>query len=289
MHRPAHQLTLCAMVCALLASGAAEAAAPAAQEAKAVVAGPVLIVRRLEGKRGPAGRTIAPHTRPTPAGPTPALNANMPHAVPLAIAFDGPMGDGRRGAKGVVVRSGPEWFQRGTRWTFRYARSQSAYGLQLIHPFKDGQVIVHITKSGVGMSSPRAWTEVGYHGGDRRALKQTEDHRDIFPMKDGEEYRFASTLAADGSYQLSVNDKVVVTATVTKAQAISFEIEPGTRFPGASGWAKLKFKGEGFPMAWKLGYAGVLVEPLDNGKNIVSDLRFSPSIIKLHTGTDADF
>lgn len=265
MHRPAHQLTLCAMVCALLASGAAEAAAPAAQEAKAVVAGPVPIARRLEGKRGVFGKT------------------------PLAIAFDGPMGNGRRGAKGVVVRSGPEWFQRGTRWTFRYARSLSAYGLQLIHPFKDGQVIVHITKSGVGMSSPRAWTEVGYHGGDRRALKQTEDHRDIFPMKDGEEYRFASTLAADGSYQLSVNDKVVVTAKVTKAQAISFEIEPGTRFPGASGWAKLKFKGEGFPMAWKLGYAGVLVEPLDNGKNIVSDLRFSPSIIKLHKGTDADF
>ena len=55
---------------------------------------PVVVAARLQGKRGATGV----------------------HA--LARAFDGPRGDGRLGAKGVVVNSGILWEKLGTRWAF---------------------------------------------------------------------------------------------------------------------------------------------------------------------------
>ena len=49
---------------------------------------------------------------------------------PLARSFDAPMGDGRRGAVGVVLNSAGQWQKLGTRWAFRYARSGSAWGFR---------------------------------------------------------------------------------------------------------------------------------------------------------------
>jgi len=111
----------------------------------------------------------------------------------------------------------------------------------------------------------------------------------VFPLADGKSYQITSTLRADGKYQLVVDDRLVGSLKVRNAHPISFRIKPGSRFPPSSGWGTLEFKGDDFPLVWRPGYAGILVEPLDNGKNIASELRFAPGIIKLKLKTKADF
>lgn len=217
---------------------------------------PVPVATTLEGKRGAAG------------------------ANPLAIVFDAPRGDGRGGAKGVLVCGGPEWAKLGSRWSFTYARGGSAFGLQIIHPFQNGQVIVHLKREGVGISGPRAWTEAGYGGGDRAALRPTEAFKKLFPLAEDKPYRVVSTLLPDGAYEMKVEDEAVVSGQVRAAQPLSFEIKEGQQFPGASGWGKLEFQGAGFITEWRRGFCGVVVEPLDDGQNTVSGLRFTPSILK---------
>ncbi len=217
---------------------------------------PVRVAARLEAKRGATG------------------------ASPLAIAFDGPRGDGRGGAKGLLVCAGPEWAKLGTRWAFSYARGGSAFGLQIIHPFKNGQVIVHVKKEGVGLSTSRAWAEAGYGGGDRSALRPAEAFKKHFPLEDDKAHRITSTLLPDGAYEMKVEDELVVSGRVRGATPLSFELKEGQRFPGASGWGKLAFEGEGFLPRWRHGFCGILVEPLDSGQNAVSALRFAPSLRK---------
>src|SRR4051794_13172121 len=65
-------------------------------------------------------------------------------AVPEAIVFDGPLGGGRRGAKGVLLRNESHAWQRGSTWTFRYSRDGTPYGVEIFHPYKEGQVMVHL-------------------------------------------------------------------------------------------------------------------------------------------------
>ena len=226
---------------------------------------PVRVAARLQAKRGGAGV----------------------HA--LARVFDGPWGDGRNGAKGVVVNSGLQWSRVGTRWSFSYVRSGSAYGLQVIHPFQKGQVIIHIRQSGVGASTPRAWTQVGYGGGDARRLAFTDAFKEEFPLKVDEAASFTSTLRPDGTYELTANGRLVALGKFKVASPLSFVIKKGARFPGASGWAKLEFKGNEFPEQWEPGYAGILLEPLDGGQNTVTALRFAPSLARLKTDKTTDF
>ena len=196
----------------------------------------------------------------------------------LARVFDGPRGDGRLGAKGVVVCSGILWEKTGTRWAFRYRRSKAAYGVQVIHPYKKGQVVIRITRTGVAMATPRAWAEIGYHSGGSKRLTRTEYFPKVFPLKETELTDFVSTLRPDGSYELEAKGEVVARGRFTEASAISFELKEGQTFPGASGWGKLEFKGHQFPEQWEPGYGGILLEPLDSGENTVIGLTFLPSL-----------
>ncbi|MBM4031921.1 MAG: hypothetical protein FJ291_09065 [Planctomycetes bacterium] len=231
-------------------------AEPADAPARLDDAKPASVAARLEGRRGATG------------------------ASPLSIAFDAPRGDGRGGAKGLLVCAGPEWANLGSRWSLTYARGGSAFGLQLIHPFKDGQVIIHLKPEGVGLSSPRAWAQVGYGGGDRAPLRPAEAFRKLFPLADDKAYRVVSTLLPDGAYEMKVEDEVVVSGQVRQAQRLSFELKEGQHFPGSAGWGKLEFKGEGFIPEWRRGFAGLIVEPLDDGQNTASALRFAPAIVR---------
>jgi hypothetical protein len=245
-----------ASLLAALGAAAGIGAEPAEAPATLEEAKPVSVTARLEGKRGAAG------------------------ASPLAVAFDAPRGDGRGGAKGILACAGPEWMKLGTRWAFTYARGGSAFGLQIIHPLKSGQAIIHLKREGVGLSSARAWAQSGYGGGDRAPLRTSEVFKKLFPLVEDKPYRVVSTLLPDGAYEMKVEDEVVVTGQVRGAQPLSFELTEGQRFPGGSGWGKLEFTGEGFIPQWRRGFCGVIVEPLDNGRNAVSALRFSPSIVK---------
>ncbi len=207
----------------------------------------------------------------------------------LARAFDGPRGDGRSGARGVVIQGGQLWSRLGTRWRFGWMRGGSAWGVQIIHPLKDGQVVIHVKKSGIGVSTPRAWTEVGYGRGDAKALTRTDAYDKLFPLEDDRLYWIDSALRPDGSYQLSIGDEVVATGTLGAAHPISFAIAPGQRFPLASGWGELKFEGKEFPEQWEAGCAGILLEPLDNGRNQAVGLSFAPDLARLKTDPNTDF
>jgi len=265
MRPPCYLAAMAAALAAAVGAAAEGQPAPRAPDAKAPGMKTVRIASRLQAKRGAVGR----HD--------------------LAVVFDAPKGDGRRGAKGVVVNSGMLWEKLGTRWALRYARGGSAYGLQVIHPFKEGQVIIRITKSNVAAATPRAWTQVGYHGGYFRRLTSTDAFKDEFPLEEDKFAAIVSTLRPDGSYELAVNGHVVAQGKFSAAKPLSFEIKKGARFPGASGWAKLEFKGNDFPEQWGAGYAGILVEPLDNGQNTVTNLRFAPGLIRLKTDENTDF
>jgi len=207
----------------------------------------------------------------------------------LARAFDGPRGDGRSGARGVAIQGGQLWSRLGTRWRFGWMRGGSAWGVQIIHPLRDGQVVVHVKKSGLGVSTPRAWTEVGYGHGDAKALTRTDAYDKLFPLEDEKLYWIDSALRPDGSYQLSIGDEVVATGTFGAAHPISFAIAPGQRFPLASGWGELKFKGKEFPEQWGPGCTGILLEPLDNGRNQAVGLSFAPDLARLKTDPNTDF
>jgi hypothetical protein len=231
-------------------------AEPPAEPASLDGARPVSVAVSLQGKRGAVG------------------------ASPLAVVFDAPRGDGRGGAKGLLVCSGPEWAKLGTRWSLTYARGATAFGLQIIHPLKNGQVIIHLKRDGLGLSTPRAWTQVGYGGGDGKGLQLAEAFKKFFPLVEDRAYRITSTLRPDGRYEMRIENELVASGQVREAHRLSLEIKEGQRFPGASGWGKLEFQGEGFLPNWRRGFAGILVEPLDNGQNTVSALRFTPSILR---------
>ena len=144
-------------------------------------------------------------------------------------------------------------------------------------------------RSRVGASTPRAWTQVGYGGGDPRRLTFTDAFKEQFPLKADEPASFTSTLRPDGTYELAVNDQVVARGKFKAASPLSFVIKKGATFPAASGWAKLEFKGHQFPEQWEPGYAGILIEPLDNGQNTVTALRFAPALARLETDKTTDF
>lgn len=199
-----------------------------------------------------------------------------------AIAFDGPAGDGRRGAKGVLLINDPLTGKNGSTWSFTYSRPGSAQMLEIMHPCGKGQVIVHISKSAVGVSTPKAWTETGYSSGDESSVRKSKEFETVFPLEEGVEYPIVSVLDAQGGLELSISGKVVATARVgsTASSPLSMEIPAGATFRG-SGRGVLEFKGENFPMQWAAGYAALLVGPMDGGEpHVCRDVRFWPMVAK---------
>lgn len=188
------------------------------------------------------------------------------------IAFDGPPGDGRRGAKGILVR--PAGDLDGSTWSFVYTRGGSARGLQIIHPRGTGQAIIHVNKESIGLSRPGEWRAVGYGSGDTDAFKTERAFEETFPLQDGKEYRIVSRMNGNGSYEIHIDDRLVARANVGRASPLDFEIPEDQRFPGSSGHDKLIFHGEGFPLQWEANMAGLLLGPLDSGVHVCRDVQF---------------
>ena len=205
-------------------------------------------------------------------------------AVPSVIPFDGPTGDGRRGAKGILVKALSDGSGEGSTWAMEYKRARSARGLQIIHPRGKGHAIVHITKGGVSISTPGEWRKVGYVGrGEGATIRGKKAFDDIFPLAEDKYYSIVSRMAANGSCEVFVNGQLVITANVRSADPLDLTIPEGERFPRSSTWDKLAFKGEGLPMLWEKNWAGVIVEPLDSGVNVATNLRYSHGIAEVPT------
>ena len=196
---------------------------------------------------------------------------------PGVVVFDGPTGNGRRGAKGVLLKNEPVTGRNGTTWSFRYARSGTDRGVQIIHPHGRGQVIIYLQDSGIGVSTPKAWIEVGYGGGNPKAVKNTRVFDEVFPLANSQEYQVESRVSPTGAVQVSIDGKLVATARATGASPLSLEILPDEKFPG-SGRGTLEFKGAELPLRWGPGYAGIIMGPLDNGQNVCREVRFQASV-----------
>ena len=198
-----------------------------------------------------------------------------------AIVFEGPGGNGRRYTKGVLLINDPQTGKSGTTWSFKYSRSGGSQGLHIIHPHGNGQMIAHVHKDGVGISTPASWAEAGWGKGDQKRMTKHRGLDEIFPLNDGEDYQVVSKLDGQGGYGLTINGKLVATAHVTKTSPLSLEIKPGTNAPGLQRWGTPEFKGEKLPMTWAAGSAAVILGPMEGAeKNVCWEIRFLPAVLK---------
>lgn len=196
-----------------------------------------------------------------------------------AVVFDGPTGNGRRGAKGVLLVNDPLTGKNGSTWSLTYTRGGSDRGLFIIHPHGSGQMISHVHKDEVGISTPSSWTEVGYGTGDPKRILKAPGFNEVFPLKDGEAYQVVSRLDGQGGYDLTINGKVIAAARVAATSPLSLEMNPAMKFPGSSP-GSTGFSGNDLPMRWAAGYAAVLLGPLDTGQNVCREVRFLPAVLK---------
>ncbi len=255
------------------------------------------VIERLKKLKSAAPQLVK---KPDPPTPDPPRRSGKPEFERVAskvqakrgvdtasskvVAFEGPTGDGRRGAKGILVTTKSDSDDDiGSTWTFIYTRGGSARGLQIIHPRGRGQAIVHINRNGVGLSTPGEWRRVGYGGGSSEGVREKDSFGEVFPLKDNQEYTVLSRMSENGSGELFIDGKLVATVRAKSAKPLSLEIAEGQKFPGASGWDKLAFKGEGLPLEWAKGSAGILLGPLDSGIHLCREVKFCHGLAEVPT------
>jgi hypothetical protein len=234
---------------------------------------------------GKASRATAPLTPTTPG--LAALASKMPAIEvaaslkargsakdpgPNTVVFDGPGGNGRSGAKGILLKVEPG---AGSTWMFKYKRGGSAYAIQIIHPLGRGHAIAHLGSKTLGIATPKSWLEIGWGNEGGKEMRKTKTFDEIFPLKEDEEYQIVSRMSAGGNYELFVDGKLVATAHVSGADPLVLDNPEGKRFSGA-GRGPLIFKGQDLPMKWAPGWAGVIMGPLDEGVHIASELKYLP-------------
>ncbi len=193
------------------------------------------------------------------------------------IGFNAPGGDGRKGAKGLLIKNDPQTGKNGTTWSFAYTRGGTAYGLQIIHPHGRGQILVSLNKGNVAVSVPDEWSEIGWGGGHSKPpMRMTKDSEAIFPLADDTEYQVESKVTSTGGVEVSVNGKLVATGHATGASPLSLEIPDGKQVP-LGGRGKPEFTGDGLPLKWETGFAGLIVGPMDGGQNVCRQVKFRSS------------
>ncbi|MDA7667633.1 PA14 domain-containing protein [bacterium] len=195
------------------------------------------------------------------------------------VPFVPPWGDGRSRRNGIILAANPQFQELGSVWEFDYLTRDP--GIQLIHPFADGHVVVTIQRNSIGLSSPEKWTEIGYGNGDSSSVTRLDEFESVFPIVDGQRYKIKSVLTPNGEFFLFMDDKLVAVGTSPPAHQIDFRIDADNGFPGGSGWNREPFTGDGFPEIWPTGAAGIIVEPVDNSTNSASNIIFSPGPLPL--------
>jgi hypothetical protein len=181
-----------------------------------------------------------------------------------SIAFTAPPGDGRRGANGFLIPSDASWQERGTEWNFLHRFGRSSQSMQVIHPWGDGHVLVTLQNHALHVSQNGDWSQVGWTpGGDGIPLQTEPAHDEIIPLVQGDEYSVSSRLGPEGNYSVSLNNRLVATATITDAEPLSLGIP--------------EFEGVGLPEVLLPGQAGVIMGPIDTGSNHARYIVLSPA------------
>jgi hypothetical protein len=196
---------------------------------------------------------------------------------PNTVVFDGPVGDGRHGAKGILLKSN---LGNGSTWSFKYIRNHQAEGtVQIIHPVGHGQGIVIIRAKEIRVASPKEWAEVGWGGGETKGVKEKGAFKKVFPLKDDQEYSVVSCMSPGGSFDLYIDGELVASGHTGSARPLSLKI-PAEGCPGC-GKPPVKFSGADLPLVWSPGWSGVIVGPVDRTRNEVKDLQFTPVVVEM--------
>jgi hypothetical protein len=198
-----------------------------------------------------------------------------------ALKFLPPAGDGRGKRAGLVIKSDSTFRTLGSMWEFDYAVSENFPGVQVIHPYKDGQCIIAIYPDSAALRTPQRWTEIGYRqpGQPALGLSRAADHSKIFPLSPTRRYHVKSIVGATGNVSLFIDDLLVASGNISISYPIDFSVSPSEPFNGSSSWDSRQFTGDGFPLKWAEGFAGVLLEPIDNSGGAVNQmfqLNYSP-------------
>lgn len=177
-----------------------------------------------------------------------------------ALVSGGPRGNGRSGARVLLVEAADDWTVLGTQWSGVYHRAGNARWLQLIHPTQDGHLMVTVFPDRVRLTEGGFWggytgRETGLEVQRSRAFERT------FPLEPGVEYRITSELTADGVYRLYVDGQAVAAARIGQTQPLVLGGE---------------FEDREAPETLSRGQAGVILGPADRAPNVLSEIRFFP-------------
>jgi hypothetical protein len=185
--------------------------------------------------------------------------------APEAITFECPNANSQgRGGRAVVLKNDPTAGRSGSTWTTDYTRTGNVSNLQLVHPFREGHVVVTLRKTGLDLETPTFWEANGWDGSNHKRIRMTTDGAALFPLQDGQKYEVESQLRANGSYTIKINGKVAANAQVSTASALVFPLAV-----------------DGLPNDWPGGSAALLVGPVvgpeKENKNACEKLTFRAS------------
>lgn len=176
------------------------------------------------------------------------------------VAFNGPSGDGRRGANGIVVAAPDEWTKRGTVWHCTYRRGGTARGVQFIHPLAGGHVVVTVSNANVQANSVATWPdERGYTGRiGSIPLVKAPTFAEVFKL--GEEpHELTSQLLPNGVFGFYVDGNLMAAGRFTGVQPLDMTAA---------------FKGNGFDPRLAVGQGGMIIGPMDGGTNRAENVTF---------------
>ncbi|MEM7477879.1 MAG: hypothetical protein AAF483_23075 [Planctomycetota bacterium] len=180
-----------------------------------------------------------------------------------AMAFTGPPGDGRRGSAGFVVQTKELIKGAGTQWQFLFQRDASGFGFQVIHPFKNGQVVVSLVGSTVSIHRGGDWSEIGWGNPDTNEPVELADGAlEILPLPADKPQAVLSRLNAEGQYELWIAGFLICTHRVDDVKALKLKTGKKGFWLGSS-WDKTTFKGDDFRSKLKPGEGGLILGPMD--------------------------
>jgi hypothetical protein len=179
-----------------------------------------------------------------------------------AVTFTAPNGDGRRGAVGLLV---PTKGKPGTRITFKFHRSPTGYGFQVIHPLKEGHVLANVSSTAVTLYRGGSWTNIGWgNPATGEKVTATKKAGEVLPIQPDKEYDVISELSSSGRYRLWINGTLMCDHQVKEARPLVLEMKDGPIYGGSEAPTLYgSFQGPAFESKLKSGQAGVIVGPMD--------------------------
>lgn len=204
-------------------------------------------------------------------------NKGATEPQPNTVVFDGPRGDGRHGAKGILLKSNPG---NGSTWSFKYIRNHEGEGsVQIIHPVGRGQALIIIKAKEIRVDAPKIWAETGWGGGETKGVNEKNAFKKVFPLKDDQEYNIVSRVTAGGSFDLFIDGELIASGHTGSGKPLNLKIPA----EGCRGCGKppVQFGPKDLPLVWSPGWAGVITGPVDGTRNEVKNLQFTPATIDM--------